>query len=122
MKNPTLVLIASGIFIIILHQNVPPELKYPVTATGDVVDTYFDTTISDPFRWLEDDHAEATKTWVTKQNAFTSSYMRKIPYRQKIEKRLTEIWNYPSQGMPFKKGEKYYLCVLGISKSFSSKR
>ena len=108
MKNPTLVLIASGIFIIILHQNVPPELKYPVTATGDVVDTYFDTTISDPFRWLEDDHAEATKAWVTKQNAFTSSYMRKIPYRQKIEKRLTEIWNYPSQGMPFKKGEKYY--------------
>ena len=91
MKNPILVLIASGIFIIILHQNVPPELKYPVTATGDVVDTYFDTTISDPFRWLEDDHAEATKTWVTKQNAFTSSYMQKIPYRQKIEKRLTEI-------------------------------
>jgi len=108
MKNPTLVLIVSGIFIVLLHRNVPPELNYPVTNTGDVIDTYFDTTISDPYRWLEDDHAEATKAWVTKQNAFTNAYMRKIPYRNKIEKRLREIWNYPSQGMPFKKGDKYY--------------
>ena len=108
MKNPTLVLIVSGIFIVLLHRNVPPELNYPVTNTGDIIDTYFDTTISDPYRWLEDDHAEATKAWVTKQNAFTNAYMRKIPYRNKIEKRLREIWNYPSQGMPFKKGDKYY--------------
>jgi len=108
MKNPSIVLAIASFLIIVLHQKAPEELRYPVTEKGETIDTYFDTTIADPYRWLEDDYSNSTKAWVSKQNAFTNSYMRKIPYRRKIEKRLTEIWNYPSQGMPFKKGEKYY--------------
>ena len=108
MKNPTVLLVVASFLIIVLHQKAPEELRYPKTEMGSVVDTYFDTTIADPYRWLEDDYARETKTWVSKQNAFTNSYMRRIPFRHKIEKRLTEIWNYPSQGAPFKKGDKYY--------------
>jgi prolyl oligopeptidase len=108
MKKPSIILIVASFFVIVLHQKAPEELRYPVTEKGDTIDTYFDTTIADPYRWLEDDYSNSTKAWVSKQNAFTSSYMRKIPFRRKIEKRLTEIWNYPSQSMPFKKGEKYY--------------
>ena len=108
MKNPIVILFVSAFLIIILHQKAPEELRYPVTPRGTISDTYFDTTISDPYRWLEDDYSKKTKAWVTKQNAFTNAYMRRIPYRRKIEKRLTEIWDYPSQGMPFKKGDKYY--------------
>ena len=89
MKNPTIILFGSAFLIIILHKKAPEELRYPVTQRGIVSDTYFDTTISDPYRWLEDDYSNKTKAWVTKQNAFTNSYMRKIPYRRKIEKRLT---------------------------------
>jgi len=108
MKNPTIILFGSAFLIFILHKKAPEELRYPVTQRGIVSDTYFDTTISDPYRWLEDDYSNKTKAWVTKQNAFTNAYMRRIPYRRKIEKRLTEIWDYPSQGMPFKRGNKYY--------------
>ncbi|MGY8763563.1 MAG: prolyl oligopeptidase family serine peptidase [Fidelibacterota bacterium] len=108
MKNPSIIIIVASFLVIALHQIAPEELRYPVTEKGDTIDTYFDTTIADPYRWLEDDYSNSTKAWVSKQNAFTSSYMRKIPYRRKIEKRLTEIWNYPSQRMPFKKGDKYY--------------
>ena len=108
MKNPSIIIIVASFLVIVLHQKAPEELRYPVTEKGETIDTYFDTTIADPYRWLEDDYSNSTKAWVSKQNAFTSSYMRKIPYRRKIEKRLTEIWNYPSQRMPFKKGDKYY--------------
>ena len=108
MKNPSIILIVASFLVIVLHQKAPEELRYPVTEKGETIDSYFDTTIADPYRWLEEDYSNSTKAWVSKQNAFTSSYMRKIPYRRKIEKRLTEIWNYPSQGMPFKKGDKYY--------------
>ena len=108
MKNPSIIIIVASFLVIVLHQKAPEELRYPVTEKGKTIDTYFDTTIADPYRWLEDDYSNSTKAWVSKQNAFTSSYMRKIPYRRKIEKRLTEIWNYPSQRMPFKKGDKYY--------------
>ena len=108
MKKPSIILIVASFLVVVLHHKAPEELRYPVTEKGETIDTYFDTTIADPYRWLEDDYSNSTKAWVSKQNAFTNSYMRKIPYRRKIEKRLTEIWNYPSQGMPFKKGEKYY--------------
>jgi len=108
MKNSSIILIIASFFVVVLHHKAPEELRYPITEKGDTKDIYFDTTIADPYRWLEDDYSNSTKSWVTKQNAFTNSYMRKIPFRRKIEKRLTEIWNYPSQGMPFKKGDKYY--------------
>ena len=108
MKNPSLYLIGLSILIILIHNIIPENLNYPKTNQVDISETYFDTTIIDPYQWLEDDHSRATKAWVDKQNAFTNAYMRKIPYRNKIEKRLTEIWNYPSQGMPFKEGERYY--------------
>jgi prolyl oligopeptidase len=108
MKKPSIIIIVASFLVIVLHQKAPEELRYPVTEKGDTIDSYFDTTIADPYRWLENDYSNSTKAWVSKQNAFTNSYMRKIPFRRKIEKRLTEIWNYPSQGMPFKKGEKYY--------------
>ena len=108
MNNPSIIIIVTSFLVIVLHHTAPEELRYPVTEKGDIIDTYFDTTIADPYRWLEDDYSNSTKAWVSKQNAFTSSHIRKIPFRRKIEKRLTEIWNYPSQSMPFKKGEKYY--------------
>ena len=108
MKNPTLLLMISALFVFTLHKTVPVDLRYPNTDKVDVADTYFDTTISDPYRWLEDDHSKSTMAWVDKQNAFTNSYMRRIPFRRKIAKRLQDIWNYPSQGLPFKEGDKYY--------------
>ena len=30
-------------------------LNYPDSRTEDVVDTYFETEVADPYRWLEDD-------------------------------------------------------------------
>ena len=108
MKNPYLSLIILSFLIILIHNTIPEDLKYPRTNTIEISDNYFDTTIKDPYRWLEDDNSRGTKAWVDKQNSFTNGYMRKIPFRNKLEKRLTEIWNYPTQGIPFKEGEKYY--------------
>ena len=100
----SIILVLASFLVIILHQKAPDALRYPYTPTVEAVDTYFDTTIADPYRWLEDDYSNKTKAWVVKQNAFTDSYMRRIPYRRKIEKRLTDIWNYPTQSMPSKRG------------------
>lgn len=83
------------------------SIKYPVTATVDQTDNYFGTTIKDPYRWLENDTAAATTAWVNEQNALTHSYLDKIPFRDKIRNRLTELWNYPKYGAPSKEGEWY---------------
>jgi prolyl oligopeptidase len=84
------------------------QIQYPVTEKKTVTDDYFGTKVEDPYRWLEDDNAEATKKWVVEQNKVTSAYLSKIPFRDKIEARLEKLWNYPKSGAPFKKGEWYY--------------
>ena len=108
MKNPFLILFLVIFFIIALHRTLPQEIRYPTTLKKPVVDKYFDTTIVDPYRWLEDDYSFQTQSWVDKQNVITDRYLRKIGFRRKIEKRLKNIWDYPSMGVPFQKGEKYY--------------
>jgi prolyl oligopeptidase len=84
-------------------------LTYPASKKDtSVSDTYFGTKISDPYRWLEDDQSTETKDWVQKQNIVTFGYLSQIPYRDKIRKRLEQIWNYEKFGSPFKEGGKYY--------------
>ena len=109
MNNIYVKLIGLIIIISLLHQFVPTPLKYPKTEKSlNIIDIYHGQSIEDKYRWLEDDNSKKTKAWVQKQNAFTNRYFRKIPFRKKIEKRLTELWDYPTLSMPFIKGEKVY--------------
>jgi prolyl oligopeptidase len=85
-----------------------PALTYPVTEKGAVVDDYFGTKVADPYRWLEDDKAENVGKWVEAQNAVTFGYLEQIPFRDKIQARLTEIYNYPRYSAPFRVGEYYF--------------
>ncbi len=88
----------------------PPKerLTYPITTKGYVVDNYFGTEVSDPYRWLEDDNSEETKAWVEAQNAVTFGYLETIPFRESIKSRLTQIWDYPKYGLPYKRGDFWY--------------
>jgi prolyl oligopeptidase len=69
---------------------------------------YFGTEVSDPYRWLEDDTSAATAAWVEARNKVTFDYLSRIPYRKKLQERLTELTNYEKIGIPFKKHGKYY--------------
>jgi prolyl oligopeptidase len=84
------------------------QLPYPSTKKGSVQDTYFGTTIADPYRWLEDDNSEETKAWVNAQNAVTTTYLSAIPFRDKVKQRLSVLWNYPKYGSPRQEGEYFY--------------
>lgn len=84
------------------------ELQYPETKKVDTVDTYFGVEIADPYRWLEDDMSEETKAWVTAQNQLTFGFLDSIPYRDQINKKLSEMWNFERLGSPFKEGNYTY--------------
>jgi len=89
-------------------KTINAQLTYPVTKKGTVQDTYFGTTIADPYRWLEDDNSEETKAWVQAQNAVTTDYLSGIPFRNKVKERLSVLWNYPKYGSPRQEGAYYY--------------
>src|SRR3954451_9732602 len=77
---------------------------YPETKKTDQKDVFFETTVADPYRWLENDMADDTKDWVRRQNPVTGGYLSKIPYRNAIKNRLTELWNYEKYSAPFNEG------------------
>lgn len=83
-------------------------VKYPVTAKVDTVNTYFDTEVKDPYRWLEDDRSPETEAWVKEQNRTTFGYLENIPFRNDLKNRLEILWNYEKLGSPQKKGEYTY--------------
>ncbi|MGH9329512.1 MAG: S9 family peptidase, partial [Vicinamibacterales bacterium] len=84
-----------------------PPMKYPPAAQGAVVDTYHGTKVPDPYRWLEDADGPETVKWVEAQNALTRPFVDG-PAREALEKRLTELYNYPRTGIPTKRGSRYF--------------
>lgn len=90
-------------------------MKYPKTNKQNVIDIYHGKEINDPYRWLEDDYSEDTKSWVAKQNKYTDEYLNRIPFKNKIEKKLMSNWNYPTESMPIIKNEvEYYYGNNGL--------
>lgn len=68
----------------ILHHTM--KIDYPFTPQDSIVDDYHGRLVSDPYRWLEDDHAENTMAWVKEQNKVTEDYLdddRVVPAHSK---------------------------------------
>jgi len=81
---------------------------YPAAHKGDQVDDYQGTKVSDPYRWLEDVDSAETRQWVQDENRVTFDYLKKLPQRERLKKRLTDLWNFPKFGVPFKEGGRYF--------------
>lgn len=90
------------------NQQKITTMPYPETHKDNTIDNYFGTQVADPYRWLENDTAADVINWVKSQNEVTQNYLSQIPYRDKVKKRLTEIWDYPKYSSPFKEGDWYY--------------
>jgi prolyl oligopeptidase len=104
MKNSILSFLALAFMI----SCTTPAIQYPETKKVDTKDNYFGTEVEDPYRWLEDDNSDSTALWVKAQNELTFGYLQKLPYREQINARLTELWDYPKYGTPFKEAGKYF--------------
>jgi prolyl oligopeptidase len=84
------------------------DLIYPNTDRVAQSDNYHGVEVKDPYRWLEDPDSDATKAWVQAQNEVTNSYLTTIPTRDKLQKRLTQLWDYEKYSSPFKRGQSYF--------------
>ena len=83
------------------NQAVGQGIKYPTPPSDNTVDEYFGVKVADPYRPLEDDHAANTQKWVEEENEVTQQYLSKIPFRNKLLKRLREVSDYGKVGTPF---------------------
>lgn len=103
-QSITVILLLTVATINLYAQN----LQYPETEKIDHIDTYFGTHVADPYRWLEKNDSSVVTEWIAAQNKVTFGYLEKIPFREKIKERLTNIWNYPKYSAPYREGENYF--------------
>ncbi|NIM49798.1 MAG: prolyl oligopeptidase family serine peptidase [Gemmatimonadales bacterium] len=104
-------LVGVGCAFIALATPVPaqePDCTLPVAKKVDLEDDYHGTKVPDPYRWLEDVDADDTREWIEAQNCVTFAYLNALPQREAIRARLTELWDYPRYGTPFKEGGRYF--------------
>jgi prolyl oligopeptidase len=75
-------------------------LEYPKTRQADVTDDYHGVSVADPYRWLEDTESRETRNWIRAQNQLSLPFLRKLPERANLHRRLTEVWNHERYGLP----------------------
>ena len=104
MKKKILFLMAAMAATTLMAQNI----QYPKAVKDGTTDTYFGTVVADPYRWLENDTSAQTTAWVEAENRVANAYLAKIPFRQKLLNRLTELANYEKLSAPRKRHGKWY--------------
>lgn len=109
----------GGLVILLCGCQNKKGITYPRTAKKPITETYFDTAVTDNYRWLEDDLSEDTAQWVAAQNEVTYSYLKDIPFRSTLAERLESLWNYEKQSAPFIEGGfTYYYKNTGLQNQY----
>jgi prolyl oligopeptidase len=85
--------------------HVPPP---PATRTDNVVDDYFGTKVTDPYRWLEDQNSPETRAWIETQNKYTDSMVKKLPGWEAISARLSQLLKVDNIGLPIERNGRYF--------------
>ena len=91
-----------------MNDNNNLESIYPMTKKVNTSDLYFSKEIQDPYRWLEDDLDEETKSWIEDQNLFTDKYFKSLGFKKQIKEGLKQIWDYEKFSSPFREGNYFY--------------
>ena len=94
--------------LLTLAQNTAAQFKYPAAPTSNQVDDYNGVKVADPYRPLENPDSPESRTWIEAENMITFDFLKTIPERDGIKKRLTEVWDYERFGVPFKDGGRYF--------------
>ena len=63
----------------------------PATRVEPVVDTHHGVAVADPYRWIEDTAAPATRAWFVAQDAYARATLAALPGRAALRERLAAL-------------------------------
>lgn len=107
IRRMTLSMAALGLPLFTLQAQVE-KLTYPTARKADLVEELHGQQVPDPYRWLEEIDSDETKAWVAAQAQLAQGYLSELPGRDRIAKRLEEIWDYDKIGMPRREGGRVF--------------
>ena len=88
---------------------LPPGTSYPTPPRDEGVADVLGTWVAkDPYRWMEDPDAAATKEFVAAENNLTSAVLDSLPLRSSLKTAMAAAYDYEKWGIPFKAGGRYF--------------
>ena len=63
----------------------------PCSTPDPVTEIFHGVSVTDPYRWLEDQDSPRTRTWIEEQTRYARSYLDNIPGRERIRERIREF-------------------------------
>jgi prolyl oligopeptidase len=73
-----------------------------------VTEVLHGVTVTDPYRWLEDQDSPHTREWLAAQHEYARSYLDAIPGRDRIRKRIREMLDVETYDSIQKVGQRYF--------------
>lgn len=86
----------------------PSAPTYPAAARSDHIDDYFGETVTDPYRWMEDLDSNEVAAFVEAQNEIAIPYLGSIPVRERVVRRIDELWSFERYRVPVSEGGRYF--------------
>lgn len=80
-----------------------PVFDYPEAPRSEQVDVYHGTEVADPYRWLEDEESEATRSWVTAQDRLLAGYLAESPRLAALVERISDIRAFDAPSIPVRR-------------------
>ncbi len=99
---------AVALVTLVQNTDAQTQFKYPPGPANNQVDDYNGVKVADPYRPLENPDSPESRAWIEAENKITFDFLKTIPERDGIRKRLTEVWDYERFGVPFKEDGHYF--------------
>ncbi len=110
----------SALLLVACATTAPKLPPPPPTEAKPVPQTYHGVTFTDPYEWLEDQQAPATRAWIDRQNLYTDQLLGSLPQKQKFAQRIEQLLNTDQMGTPSIRGGRYFFSRRGVGQDLFS--
>ncbi|MDD5090909.1 MAG: prolyl oligopeptidase family serine peptidase [Candidatus Wallbacteria bacterium] len=95
------------------------KYRFPVTGKFPVKDCLHNKTLTDPYRWLEDQNSPETRQWLAEQTEFARSFFDSDPHLGDLKKKFRALRSYEATELPIYKNGYYYYAKRPKGKNLS---
>ena len=80
----------------------------PKTPQKPVTETLHGVSLTDPYRWLENQNSPETRAWINEQIAYTDKYLATLPGRDTLRKKLEPMFRIDVMSLPLVESGRYF--------------
>jgi prolyl oligopeptidase len=80
----------------------------PFSPVEPVTEVLHGVTVTDPYRWLENQDSAQTRAWLEAQTEYARAYLDAIPDRERIHERIRELLDVETYDSVQKVGQRYF--------------